>query len=137
MPAFAHIRKVNPRDLITDQPEPTAMLQMLRRGITWGAPYAESEPEAAGDRGLLFMSWQTSLEHQFELLSARWMNRATARKATPATICWSGKPTRTCQFPGQDGRAETVTATDRWVLPTGGGYFFGPSLSTLRALALT
>jgi hypothetical protein len=53
-PTFAHIRKVNPRDLVTDQAEPSAMLQMLRRGITWG-PYAEGEPAEAADRGLLFM----------------------------------------------------------------------------------
>jgi hypothetical protein len=28
-----------------------------------------------------------------------------------------------------------VTATARWLAPTGGGYIFGPSLPALRALA--
>jgi hypothetical protein len=42
---------------------------------------------------------------------------------------------RTCQFPGRDGRTELLSPAERWVLPTAGDYFFGPSLSTLRALA--
>jgi hypothetical protein len=28
-----------------------------------------------------------------------------------------------------------VQATGRWIVPTGGGYFFGPSGPALRALA--
>jgi hypothetical protein len=34
--------------------------QRQRSGITWAMPYAEGEPAEAADRGLLFMSWQTS-----------------------------------------------------------------------------
>lgn len=64
-PAFSHVRKVNPRDLVTDQggggPQ-TLTFQMLRRGITWGAPFVDDQDETPGGRGLLFMSWQTSLE---------------------------------------------------------------------------
>jgi deferrochelatase/peroxidase EfeB len=99
-------------------------------------PYAEGEPAEAADRGLLFMSWQTSLEHQFELLSARWMNRRHGPEGNAGHDLLVGQADmRTCQFPGRDGRTETLAATEHWVLPTGGGYFFGPSLSTLRALA--
>src|SRR3712207_7527618 len=59
----------------------TLTFQMLRRGITWGTPYVEGEAPSAADRGLLFLSWQTSLEDQFERLTARWMNNPD-RKST-------------------------------------------------------
>jgi len=38
-------------------------------------------------------------------------------------------------FRGNGGATEPVTASARWIVPTGGGYFFGPSLRTLRVLA--
>jgi Dyp-type peroxidase family len=140
-PAFAHIRKVNPRDLLTDQggaEETTLTFQMLRRGIPWGVPYAEGEPEAAADRGLLFMSWQTSLEDQFELLSTQWMNRKLGPEGTSGHDLLVGQAaTRECVFRGRDGATAPVRTSTRWVIPTGGGYFFGPSISTLRALATT
>jgi hypothetical protein len=37
--------------------------------------------------------------------------------------------------PGDGGATEPVTASARWIVPTGGGYFFGPSLQTLPVLA--
>ena len=84
------------------------------------------------------MCWQTSLEDQFELLTARWMNQ----DRRPEVLAHSGHdllvgqaPVRRCAFRGDDGATEPVTASARWVVPTGGGYFFGPSLPTLRALA--
>jgi Dyp-type peroxidase family len=137
-PTFAHVRKVNPRDLATDQggPDATLTFQMLRRGITWGVPYSEGEPPSAADRGLLFMSWQTSLEEQFELLSARWMNRRHGPEGNAGHDLLIGQaPQRECTLLGKGGRTDSLRTSVRWVLPTGGGYFFGPSLSTLRALA--
>ena len=44
-------------------------------------------------------------------------------------------PVRRGVFRGNGGATEPVTATARWIVPTGGGYFFGPSLRTLRVLA--
>ena len=138
-PAFAHIRKVNPRDLVTDQgggSEHTLALQMLRRGITWGSPYVEESDPAASDRGLLFMSWQTSLEDQFEVLTARWMNRTSGPEGASGHDMLVGQaPTRECVVVGSGGDRDTLQTDVRWVLPTGGGYFFGPSLSTLAELA--
>ena len=45
-PAWAHIRKVNPRDLGTDQggEAETLSFQMLRRGIPFGPPYDRGRP---------------------------------------------------------------------------------------------
>jgi Dyp-type peroxidase family len=139
-PRFAHVRKVNPRDRTTDQGgrEATLATQVLRRGITWGAPHVPDEGER--DCGLLFLCWQTSIEDQFELLSARWMNqdrRPEVLAVNGHDVLVGQAPVRSCAFPSTaaDGRTERVSASARWIVPTGGGYFFGPSLPTLRALA--
>lgn len=138
-PRFAHVRKVNPRDRTTDQggAEATLTTQVLRRGITWGTPHAPGEAPQAADRGLLFMCWQTDIEQQFELLSTKWMNR----EAPPEVLGTSGHDVlvgqaavRRCTFRGADDQTSTVATSAEWITPTGGGYFFGPSLPTLRAL---
>jgi hypothetical protein len=53
-PTFAHVRKVNPRDRVTDQGGPAITLrsQMLRRGITFGPRYKTPDDN---ERGLLFL----------------------------------------------------------------------------------
>ena len=138
-PQAAHIRKVNPRDLATDQggPDVTLTTQVLRRGIPWGARYQAGEAPEAADRGLLFMGWQTSIEDQFELLNSKWMNRKRAPEGTAGHDLLVGQAAvRRCELFGSDGRTEAVEATgETWIVPTGGGYFFGPSLSALRTLA--
>jgi Dyp-type peroxidase family len=139
-PQSAHVRKVNPRDLGTDQggSDVTPAVQVLRRGITWGEPYHDGEPPEAADRGLLFMCWQTSIEDQFELLNSKWMNRSRAPEGGAGHDLLVGQaPVRRCMLPGTDGQAQMVQSDDAWVVPTGGGYFFGPSLSALRAFART
>jgi Dyp-type peroxidase family len=142
-PRFAHIRKVNPRDLPTDQGgafDQTLTFQVLRRGIPWGAPFPLEEgaaDPAGGDRGLLFLCYQTSIRGQFEVLNSRWMNRQNGPQdgghdllvgqnhAAPAAQ--RGALLRTPQ-----GEAPLQTIAD-WVIPTGGGYFFAPSISALRS----
>ena len=44
-------------------------------------------------------------------------------------------PTRRCSFRGAGDQLSIVATSAEWIVPTGGGYFFGPSLTTLRALA--
>ena len=66
-PFHGHIRKVNPRNLGTDQgpADRTLLFHVLRRGIPYGPPY---EPGSEGaDRGLLFLAYQTSFTQQFNL----------------------------------------------------------------------
>lgn len=81
-PRFAHVRKVNPRDLPTDQGgafHQTLTFQVLRRGITWGDPFPREEgvaDPADGQRGLLFLCYQTSIRRQFEVLN---VDRRTTR----------------------------------------------------------
>lgn len=111
-PGNAHIRKVNPRTEFDDLERPKHRL--LRRGITFGKK-STSTPAAPQDdgieRGLLFLAYMTSITYQFEFV----MN------------AWSNHP----DFRSQGVGADALLGPD-WIEPTGGGYYFAPSLSALR-----
>jgi len=139
-PYFGHIRKVNPRDLPTDQgiPGRTLTFQMLRRGIPYGPPYpTSSEPT---DRGLLFLAYQTSFKRQFQVLNSQWMNNPSAPELTNEghDLLVGQNPTGTDRAGTlrdvQGAPRATIMTAERWVIPTGGGFFFAPSVSFLRSL---
>lgn len=144
-PRFAHIRKVNPRGLVTDKggPDRTLTFSILRRGIAWGVPYPSDPAEQAtddGQRGLLFLCYQTSIENQFRVLNTDWMNQAGAPEGDGGHDLLIGQgpgPERqrvgTLALDGDVPRP--VVATKDWITSTGGGYFFAPSTSTLRLFA--
>jgi Dyp-type peroxidase family len=139
-PQAAHIRKVNPRNLNTDQGALTATLvrRILRRGIPYGPPltFGSTEDPTGDERGLLFLSYMTSIRDQFEFLSASWMNSPS--KPTPQLppadsgfdmIVGQNSRERFCLVGPQAAR---VSSTSQWVIPTGGGYFFAPSQAAIR-----
>jgi Dyp-type peroxidase family len=139
-PYFAHIRKVNPRDLATDQgiAGRTLTFQMLRRGIPYGAPVSGQAADNA-DRGLLFLAYQTSFKRQFNVLNTLWVNNASAPELIDEgydlLIGQNSGGDRIATLRDSSGAPKaTLTARDRWVIPTGGGFFFAPSVPFLRSL---
>lgn len=146
-PFVAHIRKVNPRDDPTDVggPRRTRARLMLRRGIPYGpAKDGDVLRDDGVDRGLLFMSYQTSIAEQFEFVTKAWANRRNApHNSNPSKgqdpligqssgqrfvrLPRDGDPTHDEQF---------ILPAQAWVEMTGGGYFFTPSISALSG-ALT
>jgi Dyp-type peroxidase family len=143
-PFSAHIRKVNPRDLGTDVGGASNTLthQILRRGIPFGNPVGDplqpTAAELAAERGLIFISYQTSIENQFEFLIQNWSNDELKPPPTGGhdpILGQNQEPegrTRTFELMGTDGSIETIKVPIDWIIPTGGGYFFAPSIAALK-----
>ncbi|WP_165074188.1 Dyp-type peroxidase [Paludisphaera rhizosphaerae] len=146
-PFSAHIRKVNPRDTITEQGSfvDTLTRLVLRRGIPYGPAYPgdldrddpSPHPElAAVDRGLIFVCYQTSIEEQFAFLQTSWANDTKHPNGQGGHDPIIGQDrsaggARFLRVRAADQPSQTVSVPTDWVIPTGGGYFFSPSISTL------
>jgi Dyp-type peroxidase family len=135
-PRGAHVRRANPRDGLRAGAGLTARHRMLRRGMPYGEPLADGAPDDRADRGLVFVSLQASIERQFEIVQARWLNDGDAfglgtapdplAGAVPgggARVVFGGRPPR------------YATAMRSFVTPRGGEYLFVPGIAALRALA--
>jgi Dyp-type peroxidase family len=146
-PWAAHIRKVNTRDSASDMGgrSSTYERRLLRVGVPFGPslkdPFAEVAADPAhGNRGLLFLSIQASIEQQFEFLQARWINDDSRPKMPGGNDMLVGQNAaaaagvRRCTLFGRALEQAEVRASGQWVIPTGGGYFLVPSITTLRGV---
>lgn len=136
-PRAAHIRKVNPRDQDSDLGDPfdTLTRRILRRGIPYGPPIHDPTTDDGVDRGLHFLCYQTSIEQQFEILQQDWANNPNKPVAggQDVIIGQTADQHRTFQLLANGGASvQNITTPTEWVTPTGGGYFFVPSISALR-----
>ena len=139
-PYAAHIRKVNPRDDGTDTGGlPDVFTRaILRRGIAYGEPFEDGEDPAAADRGLLFLCYQSSIKEQFGFLTRQWVNQSELPHGEHGLDPILGQAgtdpqrRRWIELVGSNGVSRRVELPQEFVVATGGGYFFAPSLSALR-----
>lgn len=146
-PFAGHIRKTNPR---SDTPDSIAHL-MARRGIPYGTRrgvehnvLVDDSDRPAGNVGLLFMAYQSSLERQFEVTQVQWANDPGFVKPETGIDPLIGQPdgaARTAsgqRWPATYGISQSdgrdADAFSGFVTMRGGEYFFAPSISFLRRL---
>lgn len=142
-PLASHIRKVNAREVANDMGGRHASFgrRILRRGLPFG-PALDDRPgddPVDCDRGLLFACYQTSIQDQFEFLCSAWANdlkRPRSPSGFDMVIGQNGRPgarrARSATLLGRDAGAATVVTMTDFVVATGGGYFFSPSMSALE-----
>ena len=135
-PRGAHVRRANPRDALRSGGRLTARHRILRRGMPYGPPLEPGAPDDGADRGLVFVALQASIERQFEIVQARWLNDGDpfglGRAPDPVAGAVPGRGTRVT-FGGCP--PCYATAMRSFVTPRGGEYLFVPAISGLRALA--
>jgi len=142
-PFVGHIRKVNPRD---DPANPsgagdTPRRLMLRRGIPYGPPKDRTKlfEDDGVDRGLLFMAYQAAITDQFDFVTQTWANQANSpHVGNPPSghdpVIGQNAAGRFVRVPidgNVDHDQQLTLPQNPWVLMTGGGYFFTPSISAL------
>ena len=133
-PFAAHIRKTNPRD------DPRAggtsvslSHRIIRRGIPFRTP-------GGTEVGLHFLCYQASIERQFEFIMQQWSGNPDfperAVGTDPILATAHGPATFPFRLEVPGGRAVEVTlqVPRGLVTPTGGGYFFSPSITAVKAI---
>ncbi len=140
-PYHAHIRKTNPRSDLVNSPikEDAKKFIMARRGITYGKREADLSDRPTKDVGLLFMSYQKSIAHQFEVIQQRWannedfINRKPSNKVGLDLVIGQGERKPLGAYAQVWGQPDTKQpGFEQFVTMKGGGYFFAPSIEFLK-----
>ena len=133
-PFAAHIRKVNPRDILPK----TVNSRMVRNGIPYGTEFSEDKD---GKRGMLFACYQSSIDNSFQFVQKTWSNEPHFPQT--ASELGTGYDPIIGQAPRDEHLHMAMYDPDdkeiepgfgkfpKLVTLRGGEYFFVPSLSAL------
>jgi Dyp-type peroxidase family len=148
-PFHAHIRKANPRGTTpATSLESERKRRVVRRGIPYGKPMkdvadgAETNPDPAAPRGLLFLCFQRDIDDQFEFIQRTWVDNVIFprgilfQKDTGDDPLIGQDPGEPQQWPswGKKDAKKKPFNFESAVTLKGGEYFFAPSVPFLRSL---
>jgi hypothetical protein len=147
VPRAAHIRKAYPRDEKRPQGDEndSQTHRILRRGIPFGTSFrpglgavghaGKPGVEEPGDRGLLFLCYQSSIERQFEFIQKNWVHNADfpcPNDGEDPIIAQTKEGSFRLLPKDGDGVRKAHLTIMHFVKMTGGEYFFQPSLEALE-----
>ena len=143
-PLGAHVRRANPRDMLDPAPEPGCSASTLtnrRRILRRGLPYGETTPRDEDEHGVFIMALCASLFRQFEFVQQQWMQYGLDLESGNDTCPITGSREQSTRFviPADPASGRLPYVADRlphFVETRGGDYFFIPSLSALRMIAM-
>ena len=154
-PFSAHIRRANPRESLTEDPEKSRAIasihRMIRRGRVYGPPapsewypkslekiMSDEGADAAKARGLVFMCLCANIARQFEFVQQTWLNQpkfADVNGEVDPIAAGAGLLGDNKRFTiPRDGVRLRLTSVRGWVTVRGGGYFLLPGKSALKEL---
>lgn len=144
-PFHAHIRKTNPRRSPEDLTH-----RMARRGITYGHRNVSTTVEnhlvqmPTSGVGLLFMSFQKSIENQFEFIQTNWANNKNFENEKTGidliigqtkSVADQNNDPRLCGYTKKYNKAKKEWHSfENFVTTRGGEYFFAPSIDFLKKI---
>jgi Dyp-type peroxidase family len=132
-PRGAHVRRAHPRSTTISGRRHL----LIRRGLPYGRPLADGGPDDEnGDRGLIGMFLNASIERQYEFVQRNWINdpRFDGLRNDPDPIAGSGGGDFTWQRRPLPYR---YNGLPRFTSVRGGEYFFLPSITAMRFLSRT
>ena len=131
-PIGAHIRRVNPRDTITNR----RRRRLIRTGLPYGPLLPEESPDDGVDRGLAVFFGCADLERQFEFVQKEWVNapkfQGLVHDKDPIAGDHDGTYNMTIQHKPIK---KTLHGLPRFTTVKGGAYVLLPGLRALRSLA--
>lgn len=147
-PFGSHLRRSNPRDSVDDHGVKESLKlskqhRIVRRARLYGQVFEGSptNKNPKGEVGLLFACFNADISRQFEFLQYTWGKLPKVKELynDPDPIIGvkeNPEPGEKQNFTIQDCPVNrTISDLPRFITVKGGGYFFFPSISTLRYLA--
>ncbi len=150
-PLGAHIRRANPRDMLDPTIESSdpkdwngSVLNNRRRVLRRGLPYGESSPDAPtddGEHGIVLMAVCADLFRQFEFIQQQWFQYGLDFNVGNDTCPILGNREGDAKFvipaaPESGDPPFICAGIPQFVTVRGGEYFFIPSMTALRMIAM-
>ena len=134
-PVGAHIRRANPRDSLTPNPNRSKVVSNRHRLIRRGRHYEDKGPSGT-KVGLCFIALNADIQRQFEFVQQTWLNSSKFNGLFDVSDPLVGTNDGTTPFsiPMSPARLR-INGIPRFIRTKGGGYFFMPSINALRFLA--